>query len=53
MLIKDMWNYLGGMHGTIPRYAPINKDGKMIMNDVAKPSQMTKLKEQIKELISS
>jgi hypothetical protein len=48
-----MWNYLGGMHGTIPRYALINKEGKINNNDAARPSQIGKLSKQIEEMISS
>ena len=53
VLIKDMWNYLGGMHGAIPRYALINKEGELFSNDAVRPSQRQKLIDQIEELLAS
>lgn len=53
VLIKDMWKFLGGAKGAIPRYALINDEGKMIFNDAARPSQIGKLSKQIEEMISS
>ena len=53
VLIKDMWNYLGGMQGAIPRYALINEEGKLIENDAAKPRKSEKLIKQIEDLLSS
>ncbi len=53
VLIKDMWQFLGGMQGAIPRYALINKEGKMMNNDAARPRQTEKLSEQIENLITS
>lgn len=52
VLIKDMWKFLGGAAGAIPRYALINKDGKLINNEAARPSQNEKIKTQIEEMLT-
>lgn len=53
VLIKDMWKFLGGMTGTIPRYALITKDGKLFKGNAARPNQTEKLKVQIQNLLTS
>lgn len=51
ILIEDLWNYLGGTQGAIPRYALIDKNGKVFMPEASRPSQGDKLIEQIKALL--
>jgi hypothetical protein len=48
-----MWEVLGGMNGVIPRYALVDKEGKIFLNETARPSQSKKLIEQINNLIST
>jgi len=52
ILIEDMWKYLGGTQGAIPRYALIDKDGKVFLNEASRPSQGDKLVKQIETLLS-
>ena len=53
VLIQDMWDFLGGKQGIIPRYALIDKNGDIFLNDAARPSESEKLTEQIKSLLLS
>jgi thiol-disulfide isomerase/thioredoxin len=53
VLIKDMWEFIGGSTGAIPRYVLINENGKIFINDSARPSQKDLLEKQIKQLLSS
>lgn len=51
ILIKDMWDYLGGVEGRIPRYALIDNKGNLFLNDAASPSQGKELVAQIESLL--
>jgi thiol-disulfide isomerase/thioredoxin len=51
-LIVSMWGYLRGKEGQIPRYALIDKNGQMILNDAARPSDGDKLEKQVESLIT-
>jgi len=53
VLIKDMWEFLDGKTGAIPRYVLIDKSGKIFIKDSAKPSQKDLFEEQIKQLLTS
>ena len=53
VLIQDMWHFLGGRQGAIPRYALIDKNGALFLKDAARPSESEKLIEQINNLIFS
>ncbi|UZR98443.1 TlpA family protein disulfide reductase [Chondrinema litorale] len=50
ILIKDMWAFLGGREGVIPRYAIVDKSGKIILSDAARPSNRNKLIDQLNKL---
>ena len=52
VLKKDMWDFLGGLTGAIPRYALINKKGEIFINEAARPSQKELLRTQIDDLVS-
>ncbi|MEM6526406.1 MAG: TlpA disulfide reductase family protein [Bacteroidota bacterium] len=48
----DMWKYLDGYQGAIPRYALVNKSGELILPTASKPSEPELLVEQIIKTIN-
>ncbi len=46
-LIEDMWKNLKGTQGAIPRYALIDKNGNVVLNEAPRPSQGDKLTKEI------
>lgn len=50
-LIQDMWKELGGREGLIPRYALIDKNGSIYLDNAARPSEGEKLVQQIESLL--
>jgi thiol-disulfide isomerase/thioredoxin len=52
VFVKDMWQVLGGDQGVIPRYALIDKNGNIVLNNAARPSDGEKLTKQIESLLS-
>lgn len=48
-----MWNFLRGLRGAIPRYAPVDKNGEIFKDATARPSQKELLRKQINDLVSS
>jgi thiol-disulfide isomerase/thioredoxin len=48
VLIKDMWEFIGGSSGVIPRYVLIDKNGQIFINDSARPREKKLPEEQIK-----
>lgn len=53
VLIQDMWKELGGREGLIPRYALIDKNGSIYLDNAARPSEGEKLVTQIKDLLAT
>lgn len=51
VLIKDMWEQLGGVAGMIPRYALVDKNGSLFLSNAASPSDGDRLVKQIKEML--
>ena len=51
ILIEDMWKYLGGKQGIIPRYALVDKNGGLYVSDAPRPGDGRKLVEQIEKLL--
>ena len=52
ILIRDMWKQLGGREGLIPRYALIDKNGSIYLNNAAPPSEGERLVKQIESLLA-
>ena len=53
VLIQDMWKELGGREGLIPRYALIDKNGSIYLDNAARPSEGEKLVQQIQSMLKS
>lgn len=53
ILIEDMWKFLGGTQGAIPRYALINKNGGIYLNEAPRPSQGDLLMKDVTELLAN
>ncbi|MEX2232630.1 MAG: TlpA disulfide reductase family protein [Cyclobacteriaceae bacterium] len=53
LLIQDMWKQLGGTAGLIPRYALIDKNGSVYLNNAARPSEGAELVNQIRGLLGT
>ena len=51
ILIEDMWKYLGGRQGVIPRYALIDRNGTLFLNEASRPSQGDELVNQIDDMV--
>ncbi|MDH5365965.1 MAG: hypothetical protein OEW67_03205 [Cyclobacteriaceae bacterium] len=50
--IEDMWIELGGMVGAIPRYALVDKKGELFLSTASRPSEGTKLVDEINQLLA-
>lgn len=53
ILKEDIWNSLGGEKGIIPRYALIDKNGAVYLGDAARPSDSSKLLQQIENMLKT
>lgn len=53
ILKQDMWETLGGGKGIIPRYALIDKNGKIFLAEASRPSDSNTLLQQIHSMINT